>query len=131
MQYPNESRDEAAAQAEAHERSILLRNTVLEDKTVLDYRDFLNQSLLDRSRSVNDHNGSFVNETGVNELKDEDLDDLGHHIHSDLESDADEDPYFEYNQCHKSTKLDIKELAKTNLQDISLRRFFFKHSTEG
>ena len=73
-----------------------------------------------------------MNNSGFDDLDETDLDDLGHHVHSDLGSDVDEDPYFEYNKCNKNTKMDVKELTKinNNFKDINLRRFFFKQRND-
>ena len=48
----------------------------------------------------------------------EDMDELGHHCHSDMSSDADDDPFYEYNKCHKPTKLEQKDAAKRVLQEM-------------
>ena len=68
-------------------QSILYQGTSLKNKTILDYRDFLNQSL-DRAGSLVIHEESFVNESGLNELSKQDIDELGRHAHSDLDSDC-------------------------------------------
>ena len=53
-----------------------------------------------------------MNQTGIDEMIKEDIVDLAHHCHSDLESDGDDDPFFEYNTCHKQSKLELKDLTK-------------------
>ena len=52
------------------------------------------------------------------------------HGHSDLDTDDDDDPFFEYNKCHKHTKLELKDLAKNKFKDISISRFFIKPNRE-
>ena len=77
--------------------SIVLQETTLKEKTVLDYRDFLETSFHDRSRSTCVFSESFVNETGIHALTEGDFEELGHHCHSDISSEVDDDPVFEYN----------------------------------
>jgi len=54
------------------------------------------------------------------------LEELARHAHSDLDSDFDEDPYYEYNQCQKPTKLELKDQARTKFQEIEIKKFFTK-----
>ena len=108
LEYQNDSK---VYEMQGRDESILLQETKLNEKTVLDYRDFLNQSI-ERSRSTCIHNESFVNQSGLDDLAYEDLEELGRHCHSDISSDVDGDPFFEYNTCHKQTKLELKDLEK-------------------
>jgi len=55
---------------------------------------------------------------------------MNHHIHSDLESDADEDPYFEYNKCHTHSKLENKLANPQKFTKIEISRFFSKKRNE-
>ena len=52
------------------------------------------------------------------------MDELGHHCHSDMSSDADDDPFYEYNKCHKPTKLEQKDLDKDQCMTVHISRFF-------
>ena len=85
---------------------------------------------LDRTRSSNIFHESFVNETGYADLSMKDLNELGRHAHSDLDTDDDEDPFFEYNKCHTHTKLEQKDFSKKKFKDISISRFFIKPNRE-
>ena len=111
------------------EKSIILRETSLNNKTILDYRDYMNVTL-DRTRSSNIFNESFVNDSGLNQLSIQDVKELERHAHSDLDTDDDDDPFFEYNKCHKHTKLELKDLSKNKFKDISISRFFIKPNRE-
>ena len=48
--------------------SIVIQETTLKEKTVLDYRDFFNTSFADRTRSDCIFNESFVYQTGLDDL---------------------------------------------------------------
>ena len=63
-------------------------------------------------RETNQFSDSFINNSGELELNEREIEDIGHHVHSDLETDVDEDPYYEYNQCNKHTSLQYKEREK-------------------
>jgi hypothetical protein len=82
------------------DQSIMLREGNIDGKTILDYRDFLDHSM-ERSRSTFVHATDFVVDQGLLALSDKEMHDLSRHNHSDLDSQDDEDPYFEYNMCHK------------------------------
>ena len=81
--------------------------TKLKDKTIMDYRDFLEMSM-ERSNTVHVMQSSFLQDMDMGNMTVEELDEMGHHCHSDFDSQADPDPYFEYNKCHNSSKLDMK-----------------------
>ena len=55
---------------------------------------------------------------------------MSHHAHSDPGSDKVEDPFFEYNSCHKHTKLDLKHLTRTKFEEIKMSQFFTKQRME-
>lgn len=118
LQYHDDSREHIDK-----DDSILMKETRFQEKTVLDYRDFLNQSL-ERSRSSHVFNESFVNQSGIDNLGIGDVEDLGHHCHSDMSSEADEDPFYEYNKCHEVTRLELKDLNKQQCFTVHVSRFF-------
>ncbi len=89
----------------------MLREGNIEGKTILDYRDFLDHSM-ERSRSTVVHANDFVTDQGLLALNEKDMHDIARHNHSDLDTDDDSDPYYEYNMCHKLTKLELKEQQK-------------------
>ena len=60
----------------------------------------------------------------------QDVKQLERHAHSDLDTDDDDDPFFEYNKCHKHTKLEQKDLSKNKFKDINISRFFIKPNRE-
>ena len=55
---------------------------------------------------------------------------INHHAHSDLDSDGDQDPFFEYNSCHKHTNLNYKQLTKKKFEEIKMSQFFTKQKLE-
>jgi len=55
---------------------------------------------------------------------------MAHHAHSDFDSEADDDPYFEYNKCHTHSKLDSKFAKLPKLQKIEISRFYTKKRME-
>jgi hypothetical protein len=55
---------------------------------------------------------------------------MNHHIHSDFDSDADVDPYFEYNKCHTHSKLESKVANPQKFQKIEISRFFTRKRME-
>ena len=83
----------------AVDQSILMKQTNLNDQTILDYRDFLARNMDERSNSIYVHQDAFVVDQGLKDLSECDLDELSKHMHSDHDSDIDEDPFYEYNQC--------------------------------
>ena len=108
--------------------SILLQQTSYNDKTILDYRDFLGTTLdYGHSRSSSAIlQESFVTTSGIEDIDPKEIDQLGRHGHSDLDTDEDDDPYFEYNQCHEYSKLELKDLEKEKVTEINLSSFFTK-----
>ena len=60
------------------------------------------------------------------------LERISAHGHSDLESNLDEDPYFEYNKCNQTSRLETKVglLQKIKFHDIAIQRFSTKRKTE-
>ena len=74
---------------------------------------------------------SFLNDVGNMEVSEADFKEMGKHCHSDLESDCDQDPYFEYNKCQKHQYLENKVNDKTQkFKDIKISRFFTKAKME-
>ena len=61
-----------------------------------------------------------------------DIDQLQHHAHSDHESENDDDPFFEYNNCKQFTMHEYKELDKKSkkFKEIDISRFFTKQPLE-
>ena len=55
---------------------------------------------------------------------------IGRHNHSDLDTDDDSDPFYEYNMCHKQTRLESKEQTKQQHKEIEIKRFFQKEKME-
>jgi len=106
------------------QKSVVLREmTHMNDNTILDYRDFLNKSM-ERSRSIVIHKDLFIQSQGLSMLTPSDFNELGRHAHDDLASDVDEDPFFEYNQCQKPTKLELRKKQEREFQEIEIKRFF-------
>ena len=109
---------------------MVLKESNLNDQTILDYRDFLarNQKV-DRSRSLLIHAEAFVTGQGLHHLSEKERAELPHHAHSDLDSSVDEDPFYEYNQCQKVSKLELPD-TKKKFQEIEIKKFFSRERTE-
>lgn len=51
----------------------------------------------DRSKSIYVHHDAFVTDQGLADLSERDIEEIGRHVHSDHDSEIDEDPFYEYN----------------------------------
>ena len=125
LQGPDESRLTGGS------RSILVRKSVAADTILYDYREHLN-STLNRTGKTHLFDETVLGKAGVEDLTEADIIDLNHHAHSDQESDADDDPYFEYNKCNRPTmlfNLPNKKIAE-EFEEIEISRFFTKTSDE-
>lgn len=113
-----------------HDESVILEKTLLQNKTILDYRDFLEVSM-ERSNSITVMKSSFLKEQDAQDLTEKEVEEMLHHGHSDFESENDPDPYFEYNGCNNVSKLDLKiDGKKTKFQQIEISGFYTRPKLE-